>query len=141
MHQYLKLMILASLLLSLSISSKADPVLITHPDTNIDAINQKDLQNLWLGYRKTINGTQLDIIDLDEEHQTRFQFYLEFIGYTDNQLKAHWAKRVFRGEGFPPKMVASEEEVIKWVSGKSNRLGYIEDSNEDDRIKYISLEN
>ncbi len=129
-----------SFLLLFSTYSIAEPVLITRADSQIDVISRQDLKNLWLGYRTTVNELHFEIIDLEEGHPMRIQFYQDFIGYSGRQLKAHWATQVFRGNGFPPARLASETDVIQWISAQPNRLGYIDSAPKDATIKAIILE-
>ena len=139
MRKYFRLFFILFLLFS-GAYSIADPVLITHPDSQIEAISRQDLKNLWLGYRSTVKEVQLEIIDLDEGHPMRVQFYLDFIGYSVRQLKAHWATQVFAGKGFPPTRLASEADIIQWISEQPNRLAYIDSALTDETVKVITLE-
>lgn len=127
------------LLLSTAPDGRAEPILISHPDTDIVAISPQQLRRLWLGERTSLDGIPVEIIDLDETHPMRTQFYLEFVGLSNRQLKSHWARRVFRGEGFPPRMLASEQAVVEWVSEANNRLGYIDSSNISDAVRPITV--
>jgi len=127
------------LLLSTAPHGHAEPVLITRPDSGIVAISPGQVQRLWLGERTSLGGIPVAIIDLNEAHPLRLQFYLEFIGYSNRQIKSHWARRVFRGEGFPPRMLASEQAVLEWVSEASNRLGYIDSANLSEVVKRITV--
>jgi len=67
------------------------------------------------------------------------EFYLGFIGYSNRKIKSHWARRVFRGEGFPPRMLANEQAVLEWVSEASNRLGYIDSANLSKAVTPITV--
>jgi hypothetical protein len=139
MRKKFRLFFISSLVL-FGTYSVAEPVLITHSDSKLAVISQQDLKNLWLGYRSTVNDLRFEIIDLQEGHPMRVQFYQDFIGYSVRQLKAHWATQVFRGNGFPPARLASETDVIQWISAQPNRLGYIDSAREDGSIKIIILE-
>ena len=134
MRKMLRLFFISFLLL-FGAYSIAEPVLITHPDNQIDVISRQDLKNLWLGYRSTVNEVHFEIIDLDEGHPIRVQFYQDFIGYSVRQLKAHWATQVFKGNGFPPARLASEADLLQWISARPNRLGYIDSAREDGRAR------
>lgn len=127
------------LLLSTAPYSRAEAVLITRPDSGIIVVSPQQLRRLWLGERASLGEITVEIIDLDEAHPLREQFYLEFIGYKNRQLKSHWARRVFRGEGFPPRMLASEQAVVEWVSEASHRLGYIDSANLSEVVKRITV--
>jgi ABC-type phosphate transport system substrate-binding protein len=81
------------------------------------------------------DGTPATAIDLPEDNPTRAAFCTEVVGKSVANLKALWAQMVFSGKALPPKMVASDDDVKKAVSGAKGGVGYIKASAVDDSVK------
>ncbi len=107
-------------------TAQADILLITHVETPLDSISLKEMRARWLDETKIVKGIRTNIADLSEKNLQRSQFYEICIGMSDRKLKAYWAKRVFIGKGFPPEMLDTPEDMIKWVAEKPGRLGYVD---------------
>ena len=114
----------------------SDLLVITRSDTAVDDVTTIELVELWLGQAKTIRGVRLEAMDLDEQEPLRSRFYQEVIGMTDRQLKAYWAKRVFMGKGFPPRML-QRSSIENWVGAAADRIGYIDGEVIDATLKIV----
>ncbi len=81
------------------------------------------------------DGTPAAAIDLPEDNPIRASFSTDVVGKSVANIKALWAQLVFSGKALPPKMVASDEDVKKAVSGAKGGVGYIKASAIDDTVK------
>jgi ABC-type phosphate transport system substrate-binding protein len=81
------------------------------------------------------DGTPAAAVDLPEDNPLRASFSTEVVGKSVANIKALWAQLVFSGKALPPKMVASDEDVKKAVSGAKGGVGYIKASAIDDTVK------
>ena len=52
-------------------------------------------------------------------------------------MTAYWSRMVFTAAARPPKEVASEQEVIDLVLQHPGRIGYVERSAVDARVKIL----
>lgn len=104
-------------------------VVISLKDTPLNSVSLDELRKRWMGESKLIKQIRVDIIDLNELQRDRFDFYQGILGISNRQLKAYWAKQVFRGNGFPPRMLESDADVMYWISEAPNRIGYINSEN------------
>ena len=59
------------------------------------------------------------------DNRPLFKEMLNFIGYTDLRYKRVWSKMFFRRGLFKPRVVATDEEVIQWVSASYAGVGYV----------------
>tara|TARA_R110002072_G_C7913116_1_gene530507 strand:- start:268 stop:744 length:477 start_codon:yes stop_codon:yes gene_type:complete len=138
----LRRLFLLCVLICSGISVQAEQVtteiaIITHPQTKLERVSLEQIKKRWLSKTKRIYQLQVDIIDIDENNPLRHQFYSKIIGVNDSQLKAHWAKKVFRGEGLPPEMKPNYVEILQWVKKQANRIGYIYKKDIDDGVKIL----
>jgi len=129
-------------LIGFGFSVKAEPVttkivVVTHPQTKLEQISQEQIRKRWLSMTTRIDRQRVDIIDFDENSPLRTQFYSQIIGVSDNQLKAYWAKKVFRGEGLPPEMKSSSAEILQWVNKQPNRIGYLYKKDINNGVKIL----
>jgi ABC-type phosphate transport system substrate-binding protein len=81
------------------------------------------------------DGTPAAAVDLPEDNPTRAAFCTEVVGKSVANIKALWAQLVFSGKALPPKMVASDDDVKKAVSGAKGGVGYIKASAMDHTVK------
>jgi methyl-accepting chemotaxis protein len=100
----------------------------SHEKATVAKIYQGELKS-WS------DGTPTAAIDLPEDNPTRAAFCTEVVGKSVANLKALWAQMVFSGKALPPKMVASDDDVKKAVSGVKGGVGYIKASAVDDSVK------
>jgi len=112
-------------------------VVITTLETPLESVSAADLRKRWMGETNLIRQVRVEVVDLNEENTFRFDFYGKFLGISNRQLKAHWAKQVFRGNGFPPRMLETDEMVMDWIAESPNRLGYIDSQNLDSGFKVL----
>ncbi|ACK45809.1 conserved hypothetical protein [Shewanella baltica OS223] len=131
--------LLCSILLSLlSMPLFAGVVVIVNP-SNTDAIDQKSIENIFLGKTKTFSGgAQAVPVNLDSAMPLRETFDTKVLGKSSSQLKSYWSQKVFTGKGTPPKEVSSGAEMIKLVASNPNIIGYIDSSEANDSVKVIA---
>ncbi len=58
----------------------------------------------------------------------------------EQQLKYYWARKMFSGSSKPPKSLASDMEVIKFVASVKNAVGYISQKPKNKKVKVITIE-
>jgi hypothetical protein len=117
--------------------AKADLLVVTRTDTAISSLTVEQLSGLWLGKFSRVENTSLDVIDIDEQSPLRATLYGKVLGMSDRQLKSYWAIVVFRGNGFPPRMVATETQVKQWVLERPNRIGYLSSDDIGPQLKVL----
>lgn len=109
-----------------SSTGSSELIVITVHESPLQSVSTDALKKRWMGETKLINQFRVDVVDLNEKNTIRSDFYHKILGVSNRQLKAYWAKQVFRGNGFPPRMLSNDDEVMEWISEKTNRLGYID---------------
>ncbi len=76
-------------------------------DKKISKVTQKDLVELYLRKKTTINGVK--VIPIDSSNKKLFEeFYQKVIKKTPKQLHAYWMKEIYRGDKKPPKKLSPQ---------------------------------
>lgn len=125
------------LLLLVSLSVFSETVVITSKTTPLHDVSSIQLQQRWLSQKLYINNSRVDIIDLPESNGIRQQFYKTVVKKTGRSLHAYWAKKIFSGKEFPPKVLDTSQHIVNWVSENSYRIGYIDSKYLNDNVKVI----
>jgi ABC-type phosphate transport system substrate-binding protein len=102
-----------------------DYVVIVNQD-NGNAVNADFLAKAYRGEVKSWPaGGAISVIALADESPTRLAFDKAVLGKSPSQSRAMWAQLAFTGKAVPPKVVDSDDEVVKAVNGNKNAVGYV----------------
>ena len=122
----------------LSMPLFAEVSVIVHP-SNADNIDQKSIENIYLGKAKTFpSGASVLPVNLESSIATREEFDSKALNKSSSQLKSYWAQKVFTGKGTPPKEASSVAEMLELVSSNPNIIGYIDSSAVTDAVKVVA---
>jgi len=83
------------------------------------------------------DGGAITPIDQPEDNPLRDSFYSSVLGKSSYNMKSIWAQKIFTGNGVPPKVAGSDDDVKKAVAGNKNAIGYIKSSSLDDSVKAV----
>ncbi len=122
--------------MSCSAAAVADVVLIVNP-ANSAAIDEEQFAKIFLGQTKTFsNGSEATPID-QKEGAVREEFGNKLLKKNPAQLKAQWARQIFTGGAKPPKEMASDEDILKFVASTPGAIAYIDASKVNKSVKVI----
>lgn len=108
-----------------AISAAADYLIIVNKD-NGNAINDDFLSRAYRGEAKSWpGGGSVTTVALPEESAARVAFDKAVLGKSPGQSRALWSQLTFTGKAVPPKMVETDEDVVKAVSENKNAIGYV----------------
>lgn len=117
--------------------SHAELVVISSAQSNTPALSIEQVERLMLGKDIALpNGTMAQTLDLPRG-ATRESFYQRVAGRNSIQMTAYWSRMVFTASARPPKEVASEQDMIDQVLQQPGRIGYVERSAVDARVKIL----
>jgi len=132
-----KLVLAAALSLSM-MSTWAGVAVIGNSGLSINSITAAQAAAIFLGKMTALqDGTQLTAIDHVDGADIKDEFYEKVVGKSSAQLKAHWAKIVFTGEGIPPKAYISDKTVRERVAATPGAIGYISTESVDKSVKVL----
>jgi ABC-type phosphate transport system substrate-binding protein len=119
-------------------SAGADVVAVVSAKSAVQALTTDQLADIFLGrVSRFPNGLLAVPVDLRDGSPERDQFYAKITGKTPTQVKAYWSKIIFTGRGQPPKAVASDLDVKKFVADNLGAIGYIDAALLDDTVRAL----
>ncbi|MGE3925022.1 MAG: hypothetical protein AB7G13_18985 [Lautropia sp.] len=131
-------LILLALLLSAPVAAQHAPVIIANKSVSIDRIDAGQATQIFLKQIHTWpDGVPIEPVDIKEGSPLRIDFYAKITGRTPAQLRAYWARQSFTGMGFPPREVATAEDVSRAVRAQRGAVGYIDRKDVDDSTKVL----
>lgn len=138
------LVLLLGLFLSVRVSAQAPApapgslVVIANKGVPVDRIDASQATQIFLKQVNTWpDGGPIQPIDIKEGSPLRAEFYSRISGRSPGQLRAYWARQAFTGMGFPPREVATAEDVSKAVQATPGGIGYIDRKNSDASTKVV----
>ncbi|MEJ6005949.1 phosphate ABC transporter substrate-binding protein [Paucibacter sp. AS339] len=128
---------LVQILLCAGLSSAwADAVIIVHP-SNATPMDDEQVSKIFLGQTKTFpGGAEALPVDI-KESPVREDFGNKVLKKTPAQLKALWARQIFTGGAKPPRELASEDDVLKFVASTPGAIGYVDSSKANASVKVL----
>jgi ABC-type phosphate transport system substrate-binding protein len=106
---------------------------------NAAAIDKDTILKIYTGEKKRWDdGTSISAVDLPEDDAVRAAFSTGVLGKTVANIKALWSQLIFSGTAAPPKVLPSDDDVKKYVSGNKAAIGYIKPSDADDSVKVVA---
>lgn len=122
--------------LTCSAVAVADVVVIINP-ANAASIDEEQIAKIFLGQTKTFsNGSEATPID-QKEGALREEFGNKVLKKNPSQLKAQWARQIFTGGAKPPKELASDDEILKFVASTPGAIAYIDSSKVNKTVKVV----
>ncbi|MCV2351275.1 phosphate ABC transporter substrate-binding protein [Paucibacter sp. Y2R2-4] len=116
--------------------ARADAVVIVHP-SNAVSMDDEQVSKIFLGQTKTFpGGAEATPVD-NKEGPLREDFGNKVLKKSPAQLKALWARQIFTGGAKPPRELASEDEVLKFVASTPGAIGYIDSSKANSSVKVL----
>lgn len=106
---------------------QAGVVVVAHPAVKIDGLSEQDVRQLFMGRTSVLpDGTPVKLLDLAEDAPARAAFLSEVMGKTEQQMRSHWTRQIFTGKAQPPKIMATDSEVMRTVSSMPGHVGYVD---------------
>jgi ABC-type phosphate transport system substrate-binding protein len=119
-------------------NATADVVVIVSASSNVTRLTAEQATKIFLGkvYNVPHDGNVFPI-DQPEGSSAREEFYTKVANKNAAQLTAYWAKVIFTGDGNPPKLLESDEEVKMAVAKNPSAIGYIDKTAVDSSVRVI----
>jgi ABC-type phosphate transport system substrate-binding protein len=117
-----------------------DLVIIANPNLSGGAIEQRELQRIYLG-KKTLWEDNTSIVPVMLKSGSLHDEFIE--GYIDRSVQrfvTYWRQMVFTGKGMPPKSFASESDLIDFVARTPGSVGFVSSSANVSSVKRLELE-
>lgn len=118
--------------------AQAQVVVIANRQAPVDKVDADQATQIFLKQVQTWpDGKTIQPIDIQEGAPLRAEFYSKITGRSLGQLRSYWARQAFTGMGFPPKQVATAEDVTKLVQNTPGAVGYVSKKDADAQVKVL----
>ena len=120
-------------LLVVSISAKAEFLVVVNPSVEVDSLSSQELAQIYALQVKNWQSSQLiKAYTFPSKHPDYKAFSLTVLRTQPHQLNRLWNRVLFTGTGNPPSKVSSSEDMLKMVRTNLGAIGYVK--------KHISLD-
>jgi len=114
--------------------------IIVNNDNATNDVTVEEVVNIFLGKSRNLpDGTKVVPIDQWEGEPARTAFYHDLVKKSQSQLNSYWSRLIFAGKGQPPFAVSNSEEVMEFIAGNHNMIGYVDSEAVDETVKVILL--
>ena len=134
---------LARLLLGVALlalpSMAAEIKVVANASVHASSVSAEDLKGVFLAIRTSLpDGSHVEPVLL-KSGATHAAFVKEYLGKTDSGLETYYRSLVFTGKGFMPKVLASEADLVKYVSKTKGAIGYVSTGTDTDSTRVIEI--
>jgi ABC-type phosphate transport system substrate-binding protein len=115
-------------------------VVIVSTASPVTEISRLLLTDLYTGRASRFpNGTPAVPVDQRPGSVERAAFSESFLGRSEAQIKAHWAKIIFTGRGRPPAEVSDGQAVRRLVARDARAIGYVDSRLVDSTVRIVRV--
>jgi len=117
-------------------SAQAELAIIAHVKNNIDALTEKQVQDIFLGHTRLFPNGKF-ALPIDQSSPLRAEFYEKLTARPVEQINAYWARIMFTGQASPPQQLPDDEAVLQTVRENEGAIGYIDTSRVDKSVHVL----
>jgi len=131
-----RILLAASLLLSLS--ARAEPVIVVHPSCPVMRLGREEARKLLLGEELSwSNGDATQLIEIRGDDPVVSAGYQAIARKTPSQIRAEWNRLVFAGRTNPPLRFGTAAEARAAVGRLPGAFAVIDSSAADATVKIV----
>lgn len=133
--------LLAAALCSLMAASvqAGDVKVIANSSVKAEGVSQDELKGVFLSTKTSLSdGSHVEPVLL-KSGAAHEAFLKEYVGKTGNALETYYRSLVFTGKGSMPKTLASDAEVVDYVSKTKGAIGYVSGDAGTDGVKVLEV--
>lgn len=109
----------------LSVSLMAGGQMIVNSSVS-DALSADDIKAIYLGKKtQLVDGQAAKPAYPDTIDAVGTAFFTDVVKKSHKKFKKYWVKRVFAGNGVPPKSLSNDGDVIKYVTNNPGGIGFV----------------
>ena len=101
-------------------------VVVAHESNPISAVKSDELSKMFLK-KITVWRTKQPVVVVDQAETTKIrQQFSRDVHHRDLQsIQSYWQTQIFSGRAVPPQQRGSDAEVMAFVAGNPNAIGYV----------------
>lgn len=122
------LLILFPFFLSVSWKDNSSLVVIVNSNNSTDKLTKSEVKLIYLRkITKRWNGINKNIIPIDRKDspEIRKDFLNTVLGMSEDEVERYFTEQTYKYEDLPPLQLASDAEVIDFVSKNIGAIGYV----------------
>ncbi len=118
-------------------ASFSQVAVIAHKSVPVDTIKKSELLDFYTAdIKKWINGDKVIVNDLKPKGEVKKIFY-KFLGKKPSRMKSIWLRNMLSGEGDPPEVLKSEEEMLQKIAATPGAIGFLSHTKVDNNVKTL----
>ncbi len=119
----------------------AKVVVVVNPDNPATTISKKELSKIFKQKQKVwAHKEMIKVVHLGKDHPLRREFSQKVLNMSSESLEKYYFKRALSGKGQPPRIASSPDDVISFVSGSKNAIGYLDLNDVDSSVKILKVD-
>jgi len=109
--------------------------------SNTQAITSLDVKKIFLGKKTLWDNRSTSMVSYPNTlDSVGLNFFEIVINKKHKKFKKYWVKKVFSGNGTPPKMLNTDADVAKFVAQNPGGIGFIsDDSVLNDKLRVLDI--
>lgn len=137
---YLLKYIIFILILVLPVPALSDAItVITNNSISDTRITREELKEIYMARKTKWESGDRVVVAILKKGEAHDIFTKNIISVPPSKLIGIWKKVIFTGAGYPPKILKTEEDMIKFVSQTKGAVGYIKNSTPHTGVSRLSL--
>jgi ABC-type phosphate transport system substrate-binding protein len=134
----LKTMIMMIGISSTSLVSSSELVLVVHKDNPTTTLTRSQVIDLYMGkYVAFPDGSKAVPVDIQDDLETRGEFYDSLVGMPLARVNAYWSKVKFSGRARPPTQQKDEKAILAFVLKTQNAIAYVHETSLTGDVKVV----
>ncbi|MFQ3189470.1 MAG: hypothetical protein ACI936_000594 [Paraglaciecola sp.] len=116
----------------------AELVLVVNKNNPTSILSRSQVIDLYMGkYVAFPDGTKAVPVDIEDDLETRTQFYDSLVGMPLTRVNAYWSKVKFSGRARPPTQQKDEKAILDFVMQTEDAIAYIHESSVTVDVKVV----
>ena len=121
-------------------SADASMFVIVNAKNPVARVDRQVVTDLFLKKRtRWSDDLSAQPVDLSQKSDTRARFSRAVLGRDVASVRRYWAKLVFSGRGVPPPELATDADVIKYVTEHAGGVGYVSSASALTGVKIVEV--
>ncbi len=102
-----------------------DVVVVANPSVKSSEVSADEVKLVFLGQKTSLSdGSSVEPV-LAQGGAAHEAFLKTYVGKTDPALRNHFKSLVFTGKGSMPKSLASDADIVAYVTKTKGAIGYV----------------
>ncbi len=129
------------LVLGVVAMASAETVIIVNTENPVEKATASEIANFYLGKMSQWKGG-LKAVPVDQKKNIAAgkAFLAKMVKMSESDFKNLWMEKMLSGGASPPKVLGSDEAVLKFVLAIKGAVGYIDAANLKEGVKTLEID-